>query len=244
MKQAKEYVIFALDVPDAKTAREYAASLSGVVGLFKIGLELFINAGPEIIRDVMGIGKAGIFLDLKLHDIPSTVGRAADRIADLGVQLTTVHCGESPDMLRAAVAGSRGKVGILGVTVLTSVSEDDVRDAGYEKRWVEDMPGLVMKRALMARDAGCAGIVCSGHEAEAVKRSAGSDFITVTPGIRPDWEGVHHADQQRVMTPGQAVANGADYLVIGRPIRDADDPRAAALRIAEEIDGVLPPNPG
>lgn len=240
MKKAKDCIIFALDVPDSKAAREYVECLSGTVGLFKVGLELFINAGPDIISFIQSTANAGIFLDLKLHDIPETVKRAVDRIADLGVQFTTVHCGENPGMLEAAVAGSRSKVGILGVTVLTSVSGEDIRNAGYKDKWSRDLSALVMKRAQSAKDAGCTGIICSGLEVGKLKQSLGSDFVTVTPGIRPDWEGAENADQQRVMTPAMAIEEGADYLVIGRPIRDAADPRAAAVRIAEEIDPVIP----
>lgn len=243
MKPAKDYIIFALDVRDPRTAQEYVERLSGTVGLFKVGLELFINAGPGIISFIQSTGETGIFLDLKLHDIPETVKRAVDRIADLGVQFATVHCGESKAMLEAAVAGSRGEVGILGVTVLTSVSGDDIRSSGYRDEWSDDLPGLVTKRAQCAKDAGCAGIICSGFEVERVKISFGSDFVAVTPGIRPGWEGVENADQQRVMTPAIAVEKGADYLVIGRPIRDAADPRAAAVRIAEEIDPVISARP-
>ncbi len=239
MKQAKDHIIFALDVPDPGVAREYIESLSGCVGLFKVGLELFINAGPEIIRTVSSVGKAGIFLDLKLHDIPATVERAMARIADLGVELTTVHCGESRAMLEAAVTGSAGNVDVLAVTVLTSVSEGDIRQAGYEEIWWTDMPGLVKKRALLAKQAGCAGVVCAGLEAAMIKQTVGADFATVTPGIRPAWDGIEAADQQRVMTPAQAVNNGADYLVIGRPIRDAKDPRNAAIRIADEIEAAI-----
>lgn len=239
MKQAKDYIIFALDVPDSGVARQYIEALSGYVGLFKVGLELFINAGPDIIGFVKSHGKAGIFLDLKLHDIPATVERATRRIADLGVEMTTVHCGEGRAMLEAAVAGSGGNVDVLAVTVLTSASEDDIRQAGYDETWCADMPGLVKKRALMAREAGCAGVVCSGLEVGMIKRALGSDFITVTPGIRPDWDGVEAADQRRVVTPAQAVKNGADRLVIGRSIRDAEDPRDAAVRIADEIEAAI-----
>jgi orotidine-5'-phosphate decarboxylase len=239
MKQAKDYIIFALDVPEPKAAREYIECLSGTVGLFKVGLELFINAGPDIISFIQSTGNAGVFLDLKLHDIPVTVKRAVDRIADLGVQFATVHCGENPAMLAEAVAGSRGRVGLLGVTVLTSVSAEDIRRAGYKDKWSGDLSGLVMKRAQGAKDAGCTGIICSGLEVERLKAALGPDFIAVTPGIRPAWEEVENADQQRVMTPALAVDKGADYLVIGRPIRDADDPRAAAIRIAEEINPVI-----
>ncbi len=239
MKQAKDYIIFALDVPDPDAARQCIDALSGHVGLFKVGLELFINAGPDIIRAVQSRGQAGIFLDLKLHDIPATVERAMSRVADLGVELTTVHCGESRTMLEAAVIGSGGKVDVLAVTVLTSVSEGDIREAGYDETWCADMPGLVKKRALMAQEAGCSGVICSGLEVGMVKQTAGSDFIAVTPGIRPDWDGVEAGDQRRVKTPAQAVRDGADYLVIGRPIRDAKDPRAAAIRIADEIEAAI-----
>lgn len=241
MRRGRDRIIFALDVPDLKTAKRYVERLSGAVGLFKVGLELFINAGPEIISHIQAVGEAGIFLDLKLHDIPTTVRRTVDRIADLGVQFATVHCGEGVEMLEAAVAGSGGTVGILGVTVLTSVSQADIRSAGFEEKWSRDLEGLVLKRAGDAKAAGCAGVICSGLEVEAIKRQLGVDFIAVTPGIRPAWEGVGHQDQHRVLTPSVAVEKGADYLVIGRPIRDADDPRGAAQRIADEIDaaGVL-----
>jgi len=124
--------------------------------------------------------------------------------------------------------------------VLTSVSAGDIRDAGFKDHWSQDISRLVMMRAQNAKDAGCAGIVCSGLEVESLKRSFGAGFTAVVPGIRPDWEGIEDADQRRVMTPAEAVGKGADYLVIGRPIRDAADPRAAAIRIADEIDRMSP----
>ena len=160
-------------------------------------------------------------------------------IVDLGVYFATVHCGETSKMLEAAVAGSRGEVRILGVTVLTSVSAKDIETAGYRSEFYPDLSGLVLKRARMAQKAGCAGVVCSGHEAMVIKKQSGADFITVTPGIRPSWAAGKKDDQQRVTTPAQAVNNGSDYLVIGRPIRDATDPRDAAGRVAEEIEGAL-----
>lgn len=236
MKKAKDYIVFPLDVPNPAKAKTYIEHLSGYVGLFKVGLELFINAGPDMIRYIQSVGDTGIFLDLKLHDIPATVGRAMNRIADLGVQFTTVHCGENPKMLETAVDAANGEVGVLGVTVLTSVSEENIRQAGYDEKWVTDMPGLVVKRAMMAKNAGCIGVVCSGLEVPMIKNAVGSNFTTVTPGIRPAWEGMDAADQQRIITPAQATRNGADYLVIGRPIRDAHDPRAAAVQIAKEIE--------
>jgi len=239
-----ESIIFPLDVPTREEARGLIRELSGCVGMFKVGLELFLHAGPEVVRTVLAEGKARVFLDLKLHDIPATVGRAMARIVDLGVTFATVHCGESPEMLRFAVAGSGGRVGVLGVTVLTSVSLADLGAAGFREDLVTDPTALVLERARTAREAGCAGIVCSGREAAMVKARFGSDFVAVTPGIRPSWAGGGD-DQRRVATPAEAVRNGADYLVIGRPIRDAADPRKAALRIAGEIEaarsGAEPP---
>lgn len=238
MKQAKDYIIFPLDVPSADAAKKYADLLSGHVGMFKVGLELFIHSGPEIINFIKGSG-AGIFLDLKLHDIPATVSRAMDRVAELGADFATVHCGESRKMLEAAVEGSRGRVGVLGVTVLTSVTAEDMLSAGFREEFTSDMSELVMKRAAMAKEAGCTGIVCSGLEAGWVKKNLGNDFVAVTPGIRPAWEGMEKNDQRRVTTPSQAVKNGSDYLVIGRPIRDAKNPKEAAVRISEEIETVI-----
>ncbi len=239
MRQAKDYIIFPLDVASEDEARRYVELLADHVGLFKVGLELFIRCGPQIVRFINSAGSAGVFLDLKLHDIPATVFRAMGGIADLGVHFATVHCGETPKMLETAVAGSRGQVRILGVTVLTSVSAEDIETAGYRSEFYPDLSGLVLKRARMAQKAGCAGVVCSGLEALAIKQQIGVDFITVTPGIRPSWAAGKKDDQQRVTTPARAVENGSDYLVIGRPIRDAAAPREAARRVAEEIQAVL-----
>ena len=180
-----------------------------------------------------------IFLDLKLHDIPATVGRAMARSADLGVAFATVHVGETRRMLKAAVEGSGGKVGILGVTVLTSVTAKDLASAGYRQALIDDLPQLVLQRAQQAYEAGCAGVVCSGLEARQIKAGLGKDFLAVTPGIRPAWTLTAKEDQQRITTPARAIATGADYLVIGRPIRDAEDPRQAAIRIAQEIEAAF-----
>lgn len=231
----KDRIIFPLDLPTEKEALDFATLLCGKVGMFKIGLELFLECGPSIVEKVRAAGSADIFLDLKLHDIPVTVERAVARVADLGVRFLTVHCGESEAMLKGAVAGSGGKVGILGVTVLTSVGADDIRKAGFLPQYAEDLKQLVIKRAVMAHTCGCAGVVCSGHEASVIRDAAGDDFFTVTPGIRPAWEGTGKDDQKRVMTPAEAIASGSDYLVIGRPIRNAKDPVAAAAQVAEEI---------
>ena len=239
MRDIRDYIIFPLDVASEDEARRYVELLADHVGLFKVGLELFIRSGPDIVRFINSAGSAGVFLDLKLHDIPATVFRAMEGIADLGVHFATVHCGETPKMLETAVAGSRGQVRILGVTVLTSVAAKDIETAGYRSEFYPDLSALVLKRARMAQKAGCAGVVCSGLEAMAIKKQIGADFITVTPGIRPTWAAGEKDDQRRVTTPAQAVNNGSDYLVIGRPIRDAADTREAAERVADEIQAAL-----
>lgn len=239
MKRPEDYIIFPLDVPSAAEAKHYVTLLSGHVGMFKVGLELFVRSGPEIIETIKTAGPTGVFLDLKLHDIPETVRRATRAAADFGVDFITVHCGETRRMLEAAVEGGGDKVGILGVTVLTSVSADDIRAAGFIDDFSDDVSKLVLKRASQAKAAGCAGIVCSALEVKGIKEHFGREFVTVTPGIRPDWEGARSDDQKRVATPAKAIQNGSDYLVIGRPIRDAADPREAAMRVVREIKAAL-----
>jgi orotidine-5'-phosphate decarboxylase len=239
MKHSKDYIIFPLDVPSIKEAKQYVKLLSAYVGMFKVGLELYIKSGPEIINFIKSSGTGRIFLDLKLNDIPATVARAVASIADLGIAFTTVHCGETKKMLEAAVSGSQAKVGILGVTVLTSVSSKELYEAGFRSEFSSDVSQLVMKKAAMAKEAGCAGVVCSGHEVKMIKQAFGKDFVVVTPGIRPAWYSAAEDDQKRLTTPARAVENGTDYLVIGRPIRDARDPQEAAQRIAKEIEVTL-----
>ncbi len=239
MKAAKDHIIFPLDVPSPQEAEQYIDCLADCVGMFKVGLELFVAAGPGIVARIKEAGTARVFLDLKLHDIPATVARAMQRISGLGVALTTVHCSGARNMLEAAVQGSGGRVAVLGVTVLTSMNATDIQADGFKDEFVEDLRSLVVKRAIMAKNAGCRGVVCSGLEVQMIKADLGSGFLAVTPGIRPSWDTGAGDDQQRIVTPAQAIQAGADYLVIGRPIRDAQDPRDAALRIAEEIETVL-----
>ena len=162
MKAAKDYIVFPLDVPSPEDAMSLVKLLCNDVGMFKIGLELFIRSGPDLVRRIHAAGNADVFLDLKLHDIPVTVNRAMAQIAEMGVFFATVHCGESQAMLKAAVDGGAGKVNVLGVTVLTSISQSDVAEAGYRNRYASNLTELVMKKAAMAKYAGCAGIVCSG----------------------------------------------------------------------------------
>jgi orotidine-5'-phosphate decarboxylase len=243
---ARDRLIFALDVPDPKPAKELIERLSGHVGLFKVGLELFVRCGPGFVADIVADivdrnqeeAGAGVFLDLKLHDIPATVERTMARIADMGVRFTTVHCAESGTMLEAAVRGAGGRVGVLGVTVLTSVSTEDLRLMGIGDGGATVVTDLVRRRAAMAKAAGCQGVICSGLEAAALKADLGGDFLAVTPGIRPA-EGGAKGDQKRVARPAAAIKAGADYLVVGRPIRDAQDPAAAADAIVAEIATAL-----
>jgi len=238
MKRSADYIIFALDLPSFDAARTYIDLLSGWVGMFKVGLELFIQAGPKIVQYIHKRGESGVFLDLKLHDIPATVSKAMKGIADLGVALTTVHCGENPAMLEAAVAAC-GQVGVLGITVLTSVSGPNLVRAGFKAEYGDQVKRLVRKRAEAAKAAGCAGVVCSGREVNMIKNHLGRQFLAVTPGIRPTDKTIVDDDQQRITTPGQAIHNGADYLVIGRPIQYADDPRKMVRRIAADVKATL-----
>ena len=240
-KQGRDYIVFPLDFASVKDAKEYVKLLNGSVGMFKIGLELFIDQGPSVVQMVKKESDAKIFLDLKLHDISATVLRAMERVANLGVDLVTVHCSSSRAMLEKAVEGSKGKTGVLGVTLLTDNDADTVEAAGFKDKFVKDPHLLVMHRAKMAYEAGCKGVVCSGKEVQQVKKAFGNDFLAVTPGIRPAWTLLENDDQKRVTTPGQAVTLGSDLIVIGRPIRDADDPAKAAQRVIKEIEAALSP---
>ncbi|MEK6758578.1 MAG: orotidine-5'-phosphate decarboxylase [Deltaproteobacteria bacterium] len=229
----KDRIIFALDVSDEASAIELSRLLKGRVGLFKIGLELFVSCGPSVVERVRKESDGtGIFLDLKFHDIPATVAGAMRSASALGAQFVTVHCDEGGELLRQAVK-SAGSAKVLGVTVLTSLSSEALIEAGIDQRF-EDPLALVMHRATIAKKAGCAGVVCSGREAGFVRREFGPDFIVVTPGIRSEGDPV--GDQKRVVTPFEAVKRGADYIVVGRPIRDAADPVVAAKLIEAEIE--------
>jgi len=235
---AKDHLIFPLDVPDMGEAARLVALLGDHVGVFKIGLELFVAAGPSVVERIGGLTSAGIFLDLKLHDIPETVRRAVramprpDRVTFL-----TVHC--DPGLLAAVMEEISPPTRVLAVTVLTSLDQDQLLRLGIRPELAREPVQLVLHRAAIAAEAGCHGVVCSGREVAPVKRQFGDKLLTVVPGIRPDWSGVGRDDQRRVVTPGEAVRDGADYIVVGRPIRDATDPREAAARIVGEIEGAL-----
>lgn len=226
-------LIVALDVPDAVQALALSAKLDGTSSWMKIGLQLFIAEGPQLVRDFVCL-KRRIMLDLKLHDIPNTVEEAAKSAADLGVEMITVHTGGGPKMLEAAVRGAGADVKVLGVTVLTSMDHDDLAAVGVHGDPVTAVRDTVLRRVRLAEMTGCAGVVASPHEARMARlNTTNKDFLVVTPGIRP--AGTASQDQKRIMTPAEALSAGASMIVVGRPIRNAEDPRAAALAIAEEL---------
>jgi orotidine-5'-phosphate decarboxylase len=226
-------LIVALDVPSAVAAEAMIATLGESVSFYKIGLELAFVGGIGLAQDLIRQGKQ-VFLDLKLHDIPNTVARACTQIAGLGATFLTVHA--FPQTMRAArnaTAGSR--LELLGVTVMTSYDDSDLVDAGYALGVGE----LVARRAEQAHAAGLHGLILSAAETPAMRERFGRDFVLVTPGIRP--AGTSAADQKRAATPREAIAAGADYLVVGRPVTAAHDPRAAAESIVAEIVAASPP---
>ena len=235
---ARDRLIFPLDGVSEAEAWHWVELLAADVGLFKIGLELFIRSGPALCRRIQGRG-ARVFLDLKLHDIPATVRQAMGAIAELGVTFATVHCDDNPAMLEAAVEGAGNQVQVLGVTVLTSINASHLEQGGLRQPYSEDPRQLVLLRARRAQSAGCACVVCSGNAVSLLRKHLGRAFITVTPGIRPAGGPAPSDDQQRVSTPYAAIASGADYLVVGRPIRQAPQPLEMVRRITAEIGTAL-----
>lgn len=230
MHGAHERIIFPLDVDELDEAKRWIDRLVGRVGVFKVGLELFVKAGPEAVRAVHGAGGC-CFLDLKLHDIPATMAGAVSRAVDLGVAFITVHAAAGPRALAASVDAARGAVTrLLAVTVLTSLDDSDLRTVGV----VGTSREAAARLARISVDHGVSGLVCSAEEAADLRDIVGSSGILVVPGVRP--AGAAPGDQSRVATPARAVRAGADYLVVGRPIRMAPNPVAAAEAIAREID--------
>lgn len=228
---ARDRLILALDVPSSADAERLLDQVSDQIGFVKIGLELYTAAGPEMVRRVIDRGKR-VFLDLKFLDIEETVRRATARVATMGVELLTVHANRKA--LGAAVQGrGSSKLKLLAVTVLTNFDSQDLRDMGIQYSVQE----LVSARALLASEVGCDGVVASGEEAGVLRPKVGPRFMIVTPGVRPAGKGVD--DHARVTTPTQTIAAGADYLVIGRPIRDAADPAVAAAAILSEMQAAF-----
>jgi orotidine-5'-phosphate decarboxylase len=235
---ARRRLVVALDSSERENLLGVARHLVGAVGMVKLGLEAFTAGGPTLVHEVQDLG-VPVFLDLKLHDIPNTVERAAQNCARLGVQALTVHAGGGEAMLAAAVRGASGGAAgqepplVLAVTVLTSLDQAALAAL--------DLPGTAAQRAqawaALARRAGCGGMVCSAQEVGELRRSLGPEPVLVTPGIRP--RGGDAADQRRVASAAEAIAAGANWLVVGRPITAAPDPRVAAEAILDEIAAAL-----
>jgi orotidine-5'-phosphate decarboxylase len=227
-------ILCAIDTADPARASALAHAVGASVGGIKLGLEFFVANGPQAVR-AAAEGRAALFLDLKLHDIPNTVAAAVRSAAALEPLLITVQCAGGAAMMRAAADAAAGiaaggrRTRILGVTVLTSLDEGDLAATGQQGPVAEQ----VQRLALLARDSGLDGVVCSPHEVALLRRLCGADFLLVVPGIRP--AGSAAGDQKRFMTPRAALEAGADYLVIGRPITEAPDPAAAAGAIVESI---------
>lgn len=229
---ARERLIVALDVPDIAAARALVARLGEAVVFYKLGLELFMAAGFFEFIDELKRARKKIFVDLKFFDIPETVARAVKNLAERGADFCTVHGNQA--IMEAAATARSANLRVLAVTALTSLDRGDLDDLGFQC----DVGELVLSRARRALAAGCDGVVSSGLEVERLRREIGPKLICVTPGIRPV-DNQAESDQKRVMTPTAAMKAGADYIVVGRPIRDAKDPHAAAESIQHEIARAL-----
>lgn len=234
--EAKDKIIFALDLNDIQDIDRFVTLLSGKVGMFKVGNELFTTAGPAAVEAVKRHG-GDLFLDLKYHDIPNTVAQAMLAAGRMGVRLANLHALGGPQMMEQAANEVRKNFSdserprLLAVTILTSSTQKTLQAVGIE----HPLEQMVLRLAKLARDCGMDGVVASPLEIEAIRAACGPGFLIVTPGVRPAFASVD--DQKRIMTPAEAVKAGADYLVIGRPIARADDPAAAAELIVDEIVG-------
>src|SRR5579863_8565488 len=228
----RERLIVALDVSSAAAAQKIVAAVGDSALTYKVGMQLYTAVGPQIVRDLVASGRR-VFLDLKYHDIPNTVGAAVAEAEKLGVSMLTVHAAGSGKMLRAAVEAARVRpeLAILAVTVLTSMDGNDLEKIGVRGS-VEDS---VVRLATLALTNGCQGIVTSAREASTVRAELGHNFAIVTPGVRPAGSSV--GDQVRVVTPAEAIASGASHIVVGRPITEAADPAAEARAILGQISG-------
>ncbi|MGE5381631.1 MAG: orotidine-5'-phosphate decarboxylase [Methylocystaceae bacterium] len=237
--QGKDRITVALDVDSRDRALDLARQLKDEVGVFKIGMQLFNSEGPSLIQEIAALGRP-VFVDLKFHDIPNTVAAAGRVMTRLGASIFNVHAAGGREMMsqvRKAVDEEAARLGrqrplILAVTVLTSIDQQAVNNDLQVNLPVAD---LVVKWAIMAKEAGMDGVVASPQEITAIRTACGPEFIIITPGVRPVWAETN--DQKRIMTPREAYQAGADYLVIGRPITSAADPAAAARRIADELEG-------
>jgi len=235
-ERLQEKIIIALDVGTKREALALAEALKEA-RVFKVGLELFTAEGPALLEEAVRMGKKP-FLDLKYHDIPNTVAGAVRSAARKGVHMLTLHAAGGEEMMAAAARAAQeesartgeGRPILLGVTVLTSLKDEELRRIGFAHAVVDQ----VLRLAVLAKDSGLDGVVCSPHEIEIIKKECGNDFLVVTPGIRPAWAAAQ--DQKRIMTPAEALGKGADYLVIGRPITGATSPSEAFLRVLAELE--------
>jgi len=235
-ERLKEKIIIALDVGTKREALALAEALKEA-RVFKIGLELFTAEGPALLDEAVRLGKKP-FLDLKYHDIPNTVAGAVRSATRKGVHMLTLHTSGGIEMMAAAARAAleesartgKERPVLLGVTVLTSLKDEELRRIGFAHAVADQ----VLRLAVLAKDSGLDGVVCSPHEIESIKRECGSHFLVVTPGIRPAWAAAQ--DQKRIMTPAEAIGKGADYLVIGRPITEASSPLEAFLRVLAELE--------
>jgi orotidine-5'-phosphate decarboxylase len=240
-KEASNKLIFALDANNYDEAISWVELLSGHVGMFKIGKELFTAIGPKIIQSVKERGQR-VFLDLKFHDIPNTVARAAQAAVALYVDMFNIHASGGSQMMREAVSATwacadtlgRSRPVVLAVTVLTSLNNDDLTEIGFQKNTSE----LVLHLAKLAKIAGASGVVASAQDIAMLKENLGDKFVIVTPGIRSATE-TKKDDQKRTLSAYEAVKTGADYIVVGRPIREAQDPLDVCRQIVQEIDAGL-----
>jgi orotidine-5'-phosphate decarboxylase len=231
-----ERLIVALDVSSAAEAQKVVGTLGESVRSYKVGMQLYTAAGPNIVRDLVGSGRQ-VFLDLKYHDIPNTVVAAVREAAALGVGMLTVHASGGTKMLRAAAEAARSSsktpLHILAVTVLTSMGGEDLNQIGVP----DSVADQVVRLASMALKAGCTGVVSSAQEVRTLRAKLGNRFLAVTPGVRPT--GTEPGDQARVVTPTVAIASGATHIVVGRPILQAKDPRGAARQIQQEVSAAV-----
>jgi len=231
MRDPRHRLIVALDVSSAGAARNIVAALGDSVHMYKVGMQLYTAEGPAVVRDLLASGRQ-VFLDLKYHDIPNTTAAAVREAAQLGVSMLTVHASGGSKMLRAATDAAAGHPTpplVLAVTVLTSLDGNDLDKLGVRATVVDQ----ALRLAAMALSNGCRGVVASAHEASALREEFGPDFVIVTPGVRPAGSG--RGDQVRVVTPAEAIAAGANHIVVGRPITEAPDPAAEARAILGQI---------
>ncbi len=232
MTEAGRRLIVALDVPNVEEAKALIEALGDSVGVYKIGLELLFSGGFELARELASQSRS-VFIDAKLLDIEATVERATAAIARTGAEFLTVHALDAKTLDAAVRGRASSKLRLLGVTVLTNLDRDDLKEQGVDRSPKE----LAVYRAMLAQEAGLDGVVASGEEAAALRQALGPGVLIVTPGIRP--KGAERHDQTRSITPAEAVAAGADYIVVGRPITRAPDPRSAAEAIVREIASAL-----